>query len=264
MEHWNTTNTQLYECFFDNFTQNQYSLEQAQFLSYVEMYSNTNNACSYIRNAKYSPKAPLSKIVENLDASWHPSFAQHKRLYRDTINQILSCTLDGLSLDICIDPQTKGKKTKAYAITKEDLFFFNFLFVTHQAKDAKHLITGGDDNYAKISDDYYEHLKFGVKNLIATHPSNYTNEDIEFCFEYKFGKAKRHLLSKLEYLNQITKDLADFSWDNKELLSTYKQCESVIEEAESKLMLLRSNFFDNSGKHTANELEMITKDIQAG
>lgn len=263
MEHWNMTNPKLYEYFFENFSQERYTLEQAQYLSYIEMYLEENMPNSQFEEFKknlFGSKETVAAIAKKLKEFGFPSLEEHKRKYRNVINKILSCTLEGLTLDICLDSSITNPNRKAYELTKNDLFFFNYLFVTRETENAKKLIKGEPQYYDQVDDDYYDNLKNGIKNLLSDHSSNYTTEDIEFCFEYKFRKARRRLLACLDHLNNITTEIANFNWENGDLVPTYKQCEAILEKAEAKLMKLRGNFFDDSTKSILVKLGIITED----
>ena len=171
MEQWNTANQTLYDYFFDQFSQERYSLEQAQILSYIEMYSTTHNARKKFQEDVYHSNKSILTIAKELEEDYLPSVEEHKRKYRTAINKILSCTLDGLTLDICLDPSTQNTHRRAYELTKADLLFFNYIFATRNTENAKHLIKGGYSHYAHISEDYFKCLKMGIENLINTHPT---------------------------------------------------------------------------------------------
>lgn len=244
MEQWNMVNQTLYDYFFDHFSQERYSLEQAQILSYIEMYSTAHNAVKKFQEDVYHSSKLISAIVKELEEKYLcPSLDEHKRKYRAAINKILSCTLDGLTLDICLDPSTQNTNRRAYELTKADLLFFNFIFVTRNTEDAKQLTKGGYSHYARISEDYFKYLKMGIENLINTHPNKYTPEDVTFCFEYKFGLARQRLLNQLTALNDITTEISNFELKGKEVIAVYDNCETILKECENKLMRLRSSFF---------------------
>ena len=255
MEQWNMTNPELHELFFEKINSERYSLNQALLLSYLETCleeHNRNEAFITFKENIYSSNEDIATIANQLTQFGYPTLESHKKKYVNFINQILSCTLEGLTLSICRD---SDQKSISYELTKADLLFFNYLFVTRYTENAKKLLDG---KYDCIDDDYYELLRTGIENLISTHPNSYTIEDIEICFEYKFGRARKNLLAKLGYLNDITQDIAfgitTFSLNEKEVISIYRQCATFLEEAENKLMMFKRNIPDDSRKNILAEL----------
>jgi hypothetical protein len=262
MEQWNMTNPSLYEYFFENFNRERYTLEQAQLLSYIEIYLEEDIHKTDFRNFKnriYDSHQTVAAIAQQLSTFGFPSVEAHKKTYRKCINEILSCTLNGLTLDICRDPSNKKTQRTTYEITRSDLLFFNYLFVTRKTKNTQCLLKCKNKYYDQIDDDYYDLLKSGLEDLILNHESEYTLDDIEFCFEYKFGRARRQLLTQRNSLNTIIAVIANFDWNNRELISTYKQCVSTLEETEKKLLDLYSSFFDDSDPNILVKLGITTK-----
>ena len=216
-----------------------YTLEIAQFLSYLEMYADGNDRKCI---AKFEQGDSIYDAVKNLENGINPTLKHYQRLFRQTINKILTFILgDNFSLDSCLDTcSTRGNRGKTYIIYKNDLYFFMFLLAGYKNDETKALLNG---KYDLISEQYFQLLRFGVEELIKNHNLNISKDLLDYCFGIRFGLFNRQIKRNLNYIEQTLNEFVKFNLQGANAMQQYEKCLDILSRFGDELMLLRNESF---------------------
>ena len=223
-----------------------------QFLSYLELYANGDEK-KYIDELKKG--VSMQKAVAYLDDEEH-TFKNHQRHFRKKVDTFLKAVLgDEFSLDLCLDQcPTYKNHGKTYEIRKNELYFFMFLYVTHQDDNAKNFL---NQKYALVDDRYFQLLRFGIEDMIKNRPTAFSMEMVDYVFDIKYGLYVRKLKSDIIHLEEILDEIVAWKMQGENALHTYSQCEMTIEECERGLMKIRNETFPTCSPDLINFIKTL-------
>ena len=218
-----------------------HTLEQVQYLSYIETYC-INSAyvfINYLPRYNYNISEAI-KGIENVGEN----FESFKRRFNKKVDDLLEAIF-GKGKSLAMFYEEKGNpNNKNHVIDEEDAMFLLFLFASCETDDAICLV---EKNYAKVGDAFYDAIKSGAETLIEKNiVDDMTKEELQYRFDITFGRRKQEIEDSLANIISIIGDIVCCNWTSKQAQEGCSQCIDILNVCEKSLHEIKYQFMDDA------------------